>query len=156
MLDQFINLMLVICHGNRPSTARLVNNIGTTWFTFTKFNGPTIYCRVSSPYTACKRRWFQLALRFQHLKIQSPHVVQYRWHTTITWLHVNTHCFRTGVEKGMKLSTAVQEGCGYKDTLRAHRNFAPSAKYFHCVHYLSAAPRNSSLSSINTYSRLKL
>ena len=27
------------------------------------------------------------------------------------------HCFRTGVEKGMKLCTAVQEGCGYKDTL---------------------------------------
>jgi len=22
----------------------LVNNIGTTWLTFTKFNGPTIYC----------------------------------------------------------------------------------------------------------------
>ena len=40
------------------------------------------------------------------------------------------HCFRTGVEKGMKLCTAVQEGCGYKDTLRAYRYFAPSAKYF--------------------------
>ena len=40
------------------------------------------------------------------------------------------HCFRAGVEKGMKLRTAVQEGCGYKDTLRAHRYFAPSAKYF--------------------------
>jgi hypothetical protein len=30
------------------------------------------------------------------------------------------HCFRTSVEKGMKLCTTV-EGCGYKDTLRAHR-----------------------------------
>ena len=30
----------------------------------------------------------------------------------------------------MKHCTAVQEGCGYKDTLRAHRYFAPSAKYF--------------------------
>jgi hypothetical protein len=30
----------------------------------------------------------------------------------------------------MKLCTAVQEGCGYKDTLRAHRYFAPLAKYF--------------------------
>jgi hypothetical protein len=40
------------------------------------------------------------------------------------------HCFRTGVEKGMKLCTAVQEGCGYKDTLCAHHCFAPLAKYF--------------------------
>jgi hypothetical protein len=40
------------------------------------------------------------------------------------------HCFRTGVKKGMKLCTAVQEGCGYKDILRAHRYFAPLAKYF--------------------------
>jgi hypothetical protein len=33
-------------------TARLVNNIGTTWFTFTKFNGPTIYCSsVNSVFT---------------------------------------------------------------------------------------------------------
>ena len=46
------------------------------------------------------------------------------------------HCFRTGVEKGMKLCTAVQEGCGYKDTLRAHRYFAPLAKYFTvCITY---------------------
>jgi hypothetical protein len=46
------------------------------------------------------------------------------------------HCFRTGVEKGMKLCTAVQEGCGYKDTLRAHCYFAPSAKYFTvCITY---------------------
>jgi hypothetical protein len=46
------------------------------------------------------------------------------------------HCFRTGVEKGMKLCTAVQEGCGYKDTLRAHRCFAPLAKYFTvCITY---------------------
>jgi len=30
----------------------------------------------------------------------------------------------------------VQEGCGYKDTLRAHRYFAPSAKYFTvCITY---------------------
>jgi len=30
----------------------------------------------------------------------------------------------------MKLCTAVQEGCGYKDTLRAHRYYALLAKYF--------------------------
>jgi hypothetical protein len=30
----------------------------------------------------------------------------------------------------MELCTAVQEGCGYKDTLRADRYFAPLAKYF--------------------------
>jgi len=36
----------------------------------------------------------------------------------------------------MKLCTAVQEGCGYKDTLRAHRYFASSAKYFTvCITY---------------------
>ena len=36
----------------------------------------------------------------------------------------------------MKLCTAVQEGCGYKDTLRAHRYFALSAKYFTvCITY---------------------
>ena len=36
----------------------------------------------------------------------------------------------------MKLCTAVQEGCGYKDTLRAHHYFAPSAKYFTvCITY---------------------
>jgi hypothetical protein len=36
----------------------------------------------------------------------------------------------------MKLCTAVQEGCGYKDTLSAHRYFAPSAKYFTvCITY---------------------
>jgi hypothetical protein len=46
------------------------------------------------------------------------------------------HCFRTGVEKGMKLCTAVQEGSGYKDTLCAHRYFAPLAKYFTvCITY---------------------
>ena len=46
------------------------------------------------------------------------------------------HCFRTGVEKGMKLCTTVQEGCGYKDTLPAHDYFAPSAKYFTvCITY---------------------
>jgi len=46
------------------------------------------------------------------------------------------HCFRTGVEKGMKLRTAVQEGCGYKETLRAHRYFALLAKYFTvCITY---------------------
>jgi len=51
-------------------------------------------------------------------------------------LRVNTHCFRTGVEKGMKLCTAVQDGCGYKDTLRAHRYYAPLAKYFTvCITY---------------------
>ena len=49
------------------------------------------------------------------------------------------HCFRTGVEKGMKLCTAVQEGCGYKDTLRVHRYFAPLAKYFTvCITYQPA------------------
>ena len=36
----------------------------------------------------------------------------------------------------MKLCTAVQEGCGYKDTLCAHRYSAPSAKYFAvCIIY---------------------
>jgi hypothetical protein len=36
----------------------------------------------------------------------------------------------------MKLCTTVQEGCGYKDTLSAHRYFAPLAKYFTaCVTY---------------------
>jgi hypothetical protein len=36
----------------------------------------------------------------------------------------------------MKLCTAVQGGCGYKDTLRAHRFFAPLAKYFTvCITY---------------------
>jgi len=36
----------------------------------------------------------------------------------------------------MKLCTAVQEGCGYKNTLSAHRYFAPSAKYFTvCITY---------------------
>ena len=63
-------------------------------------------------------------------------LLQSRWHTTITRLHANTHCFRTGVEKGMKLCTAVQEGCGYKDTLRARRYFAMLAKYFTvCITY---------------------
>jgi len=38
----------------------------------------------------------------------------------------------------MKLCTAVQKGCGYKDTLRAHRYFAPLAKYFTvCITYQS-------------------
>jgi len=36
----------------------------------------------------------------------------------------------------MKLCTAVQEGCGYKDTLRAHRYYAPLVKYFTvCITY---------------------
>jgi hypothetical protein len=36
----------------------------------------------------------------------------------------------------MKLCTAVQDGCGYKDTLSAHRYFAPLAKYFTvCITY---------------------
>jgi len=36
----------------------------------------------------------------------------------------------------MKLCTAVQEGCGYKDTLHAHRYFALLAKYFTvCITY---------------------
>jgi hypothetical protein len=36
----------------------------------------------------------------------------------------------------MKLCTAVQEGCGYKNTLSAHRYFAPLAKYFTvCITY---------------------
>jgi hypothetical protein len=39
----------------------------------------------------------------------------------------------------MKLCTAVQEGCGYKDTLRACRYFAPLAKYFTvCITYQPA------------------
>ena len=38
----------------------------------------------------------------------------------------------------MKLCAAVQEGCGYKDTLRAHRYFAPLAKYLTvCITYQS-------------------
>jgi len=53
------------------------------------------------------------------------------------------HCFRTGVEKGMKLCTAVQGGCGYKDTLRAHRYFALLAKYFTvCITYQPLVPCN--------------
>jgi len=36
----------------------------------------------------------------------------------------------------MKLCTAVQECCGYKDTLYAYSYFAPLAKYFTvCVTY---------------------
>ena len=63
-------------------------------------------------------------------------LLQSRWHTAITRLPVNTHCFRTGVEKVMELCTALQEGCGYKDTLSAHRYFVPSAKYFTvCITY---------------------
>jgi hypothetical protein len=53
----------------------------------------------------------------------------------------------------MKLSTAVQGGCGYKDTLRASL-LCSVGKIFHCVHYLSAGPRNSSqinLESTNVY-----
>jgi hypothetical protein len=39
----------------------------------------------------------------------------------------------------MKLCTAVQEGVGYKDTLRARRYFAPLAKYFTvCITYQPA------------------
>ena len=39
----------------------------------------------------------------------------------------------------MKLCTAVQEGCGYKDTLRALRYFAPLVKYFTvCITYQPA------------------
>jgi hypothetical protein len=39
----------------------------------------------------------------------------------------------------MKLCTAVQEGCGYKDTLSEHRYFAPLAKYFTvCITYQPA------------------
>jgi hypothetical protein len=39
----------------------------------------------------------------------------------------------------MNLCTAVQEGCGYKDTLRAHRYFAPLVKYFTvCITYQPA------------------
>ena len=46
------------------------------------------------------------------------------------------HCFRIGVEKGMKLCIAVQEGCGYKDILRVHHYVAPLAKYFTvCITY---------------------
>jgi len=36
----------------------------------------------------------------------------------------------------MKLCTAVQEGCGYKDTLGTHRYYVPLAKYFTvCINY---------------------
>ena len=44
----------------------------------------------------------------------------------------------------MKLCTTVQEGCGYKDTLRASLLCSVS-KIFHCVHYLSATPRRINL-----------
>jgi len=40
----------------------------------------------------------------------------------------------------MKVCTAVQEGCGYKDTLRASL-LCSVGKIFHCVDYLPAAPR---------------
>ena len=44
-----------------------------------------------------------------------------------------TCSFRTGVEKGMKLCTAVQEGCG------AHRYYSPLTKYFTvCITYQPA------------------
>jgi len=39
----------------------------------------------------------------------------------------------------MKRCTFVQEGCGYKDTLRASL-LCSAGKIFHCVHYLSAVP----------------
>jgi len=36
----------------------------------------------------------------------------------------------------MKLCTAVQEGCSYKNALRAHRYYASLAKYFTvCISY---------------------
>jgi hypothetical protein len=39
----------------------------------------------------------------------------------------------------MKLCTAVQEDCGYKDTLCAHQYFAPLAKHFTvCITYQPA------------------
>jgi len=41
-----------------------------------------------------------------------------------------TCSFRTVVEKGTKFCTAMQRRCGYKNALRAHRYFAPLAKYF--------------------------
>ena len=40
----------------------------------------------------------------------------------------------------MKLCTAVQEGCGYKDNARASL-LCSVGKIFHYVHYLSDAPR---------------
>ena len=43
----------------------------------------------------------------------------------------------------MKLCTAVQEGCGYKDTLGAHRYFVPLAKYFTvCITYQPSLVHN--------------
>jgi len=50
------------------------------------------------------------------------------------------HWFRTAVEKGMKLCTAVLEGYGYKGTARASL-LCSVGKIFHRMHYLSAAAR---------------
>ena len=41
----------------------------------------------------------------------------------------------------MKLCTAVQEGCGYKGRTARASLLCSVGKIFHCVHYLSAAPR---------------
>jgi len=46
----------------------------------------------------------------------------------------------------MKLCATVQEGCGYKDTLRALRYFASLAKYFTvCITYQSPLVLNTSV-----------
>jgi len=50
----------------------------------------------------------------------------------------------------MKLCTAVQEGCGYKDTLRASL-LCSVGKIFHCVLYLSASPRTSAIAIDNIF-----
>jgi hypothetical protein len=61
------------------------------------------------------------------------------------------HCFRTGVEKGIKLGTAVEGGCGYKDTLGTHRCFAQLAKYFTvCIIYQPPLYFYQSLTSCST------
>jgi len=65
-------------------------------------------------------------------------------------------CRYTGVEKGMKLCTAVQEGCGFKNTLRAHRYFAPLAKYFTvCITYQPPHLRHSKLDRLTNQTNNK-
>ena len=50
----------------------------------------------------------------------------------------------------MKLCAAVQEGCGYKDTHTVRASLLCSVgKIFHCVHYLSAALRISTILSLS-------
>ena len=53
----------------------------------------------------------------------------------------------------MKLCTAVQEGCGYKNTLGTQRYFAPLAKYFTvCITYQPPLVHRKLLESIHLIS----